>query len=71
VHGGGGPQQPSVSYGAGEGSRGEARQPTSASPATARTWPAARSSSLIDDTWLYGGTDADLAKSIRDGRRTR
>ena len=27
-----------------------------------------RASSLLDDTWVFGGSDAELAASIRDGR---
>ena len=61
------PQQPSVSYGAGEGAA--AKLATDLCVAChGENLAGGRSSSLIDDTWAFGGTDADLAQSIRDGR---
>ena len=61
------PQQPSVSYGAGEGAA--AKLATDLCVAChGENLAGGRSSSLIDDIWAFGGTDADLAKSIRDGR---
>jgi glucose/arabinose dehydrogenase len=61
------PQQPSVSYGAGEGAAAKLAADLCAA-CHGEGLAGGRSSSLIDDTWYYGGSDADLAKSIRDGR---
>jgi aldose sugar dehydrogenase len=61
------PQQPSVSYGAGEGAAAKLAADLCVA-CHGENLAGGRSSSLIDDTWIYGGTDADLAKSIRDGR---
>src|SRR5687767_7863415 len=30
-------------------------------------WEGARAPSMLDDVWAHGGTDEDLARSIRDG----
>jgi mono/diheme cytochrome c family protein len=63
----GAPQQPSVAYGAGEGAAAKLAQDVCAA-CHGEGLAGGRSSSLIDDTWIYGGSDADIAKSIRDGR---
>jgi len=61
------PQQPSVAYGAGEGAAAKLANDLCAA-CHGENLAGGRASSLIDDTWLYGGSDADVAKSIRDGR---
>ena len=62
-----GPQEPSVSYGAGEGAAAKLAKDV-CSACHGDGLAGGRAQSLIDDKWIYGGTDADIAASIRDGR---
>jgi glucose/arabinose dehydrogenase len=61
------PQDPSVAYGV---AQGEAAKISAAVCASCHgdNLAGGRASSLVDDTWVYGGSDEDLAASIRDGR---
>jgi aldose sugar dehydrogenase len=61
------PQQPSVAYFVGEGAAAKLSADVCAS-CHGEGLAGGRASSLLDDTWRFGGTDADLALSIRDGR---
>ena len=61
------PQQPSVSYGAGEGAAAKLANDLCAA-CHGENLAGGRSQSLIDDQWVYGGSDAEIAASIRDGR---
>src|SRR5262245_58677426 len=60
-------QQPSVAYFVGEGAAAKLAAEVCAS-CHGEGLAGGRASSLLDDTWRFGGTDTDLALSIRDGR---
>jgi glucose/arabinose dehydrogenase/4-amino-4-deoxy-L-arabinose transferase-like glycosyltransferase len=62
-----GAQQPSVAYGVGEGAAAKLSADLCAG-CHGDHLAGGRASSLLDETWAFGGTDADLAASIRDGR---
>ena len=61
------PQDPSVAYGVAQGEAAKISASVCAS-CHGEQLAGGRASSLVDDTWLYGGSDEDLAASIRDGR---
>ena len=61
------PQEPSVAYGVGEGAAAKLAKDV-CSACHGDNLAGGRASSLIDDKWIYGGSDADIAASIRDGR---
>ena len=61
------PQEPSVAYGVAQGEAAKISASVCAS-CHGDNLAGGRSSSLIDDAWVYGGSDEDLAASIRDGR---
>jgi glucose/arabinose dehydrogenase len=60
-------QEPSVAYGVGEGAAAKLSADLCAS-CHGDDLRGGRASSLLDETWTFGGSDADLAASIRDGR---
>jgi glucose/arabinose dehydrogenase len=60
-------QEPSVAYGVGEGAAAKLSADLCAS-CHGDDLRGGRAASLLDDTWVFGGSDADLALSIRDGR---
>ena len=60
-------QEPTVAYGAGEGAAAKLAADLCAS-CHGDDLRGGRASSLLDETWVFGGSDADIAESIRDGR---
>jgi len=60
-------QEPTVAYGAGEGAAAQLATELCAS-CHGDDLRGGRASSLLDDTWVHGGSDTDLAESIREGR---
>jgi mono/diheme cytochrome c family protein len=60
-------QEPAVAYGVGEGAAAKLSTGPCAS-CHGDDLRGGRASSLLDETWVFGGSDADLAASIRDGR---
>jgi len=60
-------QEPAVAYGVGEGAAAKLAAELCAS-CHGDDLQGGRASSLLDETWAFGGSDADLAESIRDGR---
>jgi glucose/arabinose dehydrogenase len=62
-----GAQEPSVSYGAGEGAAMKLATELCVA-CHGDNLAGGRAQSLIDDKWVYGGSDAEIAASIRDGR---
>jgi mono/diheme cytochrome c family protein len=61
------PQDPTVAYGAGEGLAAKLAGELCAS-CHGEDLRGGRASSLLDETWAFGGSDADIAESIRNGR---
>jgi glucose/arabinose dehydrogenase len=61
------PQDPSVAYGVGQGAAAKISADVCAS-CHGEGLGGGRASSLLDDTWVYGGSDEALAESIREGR---
>ena len=60
-------QEPAVAYGVGEGAAAKLSTDLCAS-CHGDDLRGGRASSLLDETWVFGGSDADLAASVRDGR---
>ncbi len=60
-------QEPAVAYGVGEGAAAKLSAELCAS-CHGEDLRGGRASSLLDDTWAFGGSDAELAASIREGR---
>jgi glucose/arabinose dehydrogenase len=60
-------QEPAVSYGAGEGAAAKLSAKMCAN-CHGEDLRGGRASSLIDETWVFGGGDAELFESIRKGR---
>ncbi len=61
------PQDPTVAYGAGEGAAAKLAVELCAS-CHGDDLRGGRASSLLDETWAFGGGDEDIAESIRNGR---
>jgi len=62
-----GGQEPAVAYGVGEGAAAKLAGELCAS-CHGDDFRGGRASSLVDETWAFGGSDLDLAESIRNGR---